>query len=168
MTEAGNVLPVLLCIRCSAPHQLGDIEYKMGEQPKRYPGAEDTPPFGKEEIQPFNCTNCGTRQNPALQEVEYWSKMRIVAWKPTRPKPVAICTRCNAVYDVTGINERCGRTVNGNERCGGGISSALNDSDWEECPSCVARGEKGGAICAPCAGSGWLFVRDMPWLRKTR
>ena len=81
-----------------------------------------------------------------------------------RRRPVAICIRCNAVYGVSGTNERCGRTV-GNERCGGGISSALNDDDWEECPARAATGDKSGAICARCSGAGWLFVRDT-WPRK--
>lgn len=97
---------------------------------------------------------------------------RIIPWhRSTReklnkkPRPVAICTRCGAIYSLSGVNERCGRTVTGNKRCGGGISSALNDNDWEECPSCAATGDKGGAICASCAGTGWLFVRDK-WPKK--
>ena len=76
-----------------------------------------------------------------------------------RPKPVAICTNCRAVYYTPiRINQCCGRIVDG-KRCKGGISSALMKSDWEECPSCLGSGEKAEAICSKCNHVGWLFVR---------
>src|SRR5262249_45516379 len=79
-----------------------------------------------------------------------------------QPKPVTICTHCRVVgYSLTGINERCGRTVWRNERCRGVISSALNENDWKECPLCGGFGWKGTSStkCEQCSGSGWLFVR---------
>src|ERR1700684_1353116 len=55
-----------------------------------------------------------------------------------RPMPVTSCTECsNAGYNPTLINLRCGKTIKG-ERCTGTNSSAINDSDWKECPSCNA------------------------------
>ena len=74
-----------------------------------------------------------------------------------RPRPVAICPDCGAVYySPLRINQRCGRLVDG-KGCKGGITRAWND--WEECPSCLGSGEKGEATCSKCNHVGWLFVR---------
>jgi hypothetical protein len=54
-----------------------------------------------------------------------------------RPLPVTSYTECgNAGYNPTLTNLRCGKTLN-SERCTGTNSSAINDSDWKECPSQV-------------------------------
>jgi hypothetical protein len=74
-----------------------------------------------------------------------------------RPRPVAICPDCGAVYySPLRINQRCGRLVDG-KPCKGSISSALMKNDWEECSSCLGSGEKGEATCSKCKHVGWLF-----------
>jgi hypothetical protein len=142
--------------RCQVPGL-----HPSGASRRAFPGrswlnirAEDGPPGS------WPCVELCGRQY--VQERRDWRVADEVQTMNKRRRPVAICTRCGAIYSVEGINQRCGRTVNG-ERCGGAISSALNkDTDWEECPTCGATGDKGRVICAQCSGSGWLFVRDMP------
>jgi hypothetical protein len=84
-----------------------------------------------------------------------------------RVKPVAVCTSCGAVsYNVTVANKPCGRSYTesgrGTRRCKGGMSSALNITDWEECLSCAASAE----FQDECSDVGWICVRDQSWLRK--
>ena len=74
-----------------------------------------------------------------------------------RPVPVTSCTECgNAGYNPTLINLRCGKTIKG-ERCNGTNLSAINDSDWKECPSCNGIGAERNATCGRCRGAGWLL-----------
>lgn len=77
-----------------------------------------------------------------------------------RTPPVAVCTNCGAVsYRPDVINERCGNRYGG-KRCSGTFGSAINNGDWEECPSCAGTGLSGEQECRPCSGSGWVYVRD--------
>ncbi|MGH9549580.1 MAG: hypothetical protein ACRD3W_09400, partial [Terriglobales bacterium] len=57
-----------------------------------------------------------------------------------RPKPIAVCTRCHGTYRVEGIHHICGRIID-RKMCGGGIISAIQEDDWDECPSCKASGD---------------------------
>lgn len=81
-------------------------------------------------------------------------------------QPVAVCTNCgDVVYKANGIHNDCGRTLADGKRCKGTIQSALQETDWLECPYCDGTGST-GAKCEPCGGVGWQFVRDKPWLKK--
>src|SRR5260370_33324817 len=74
----------------------------------------------------------------------------------TRPKPVAVCTRCGAVsYAPNLINGQCAQTVAG-KRCVGVNGSALNADDWKQCAECAGTGSIGTARCGPCARAGSL------------
>jgi hypothetical protein len=77
--EMENVVAMVRCKSCGRPQTLLGQEYRPSEEPKRYPGAEDLPGFGKVEMQPFNC--CGEWQAPSPEAVEYWSKRQIVEWQ---------------------------------------------------------------------------------------
>jgi hypothetical protein len=83
-----------------------------------------------------------------------------------RKKPVTFRTKCGTVgYNIGAANGRCGQMSN-RKRCTDGISSALNENDWVECPACIAEGSKDGKTCMRCDGSGWMLVRDLPWLAE--
>ena len=74
--------------------------------------------------------------------------------------PVAGCTKCGDInFQAERINQRCGRTY-GSQRCSGVYSSALNFSDWIECPACDGAGSIDGTTCPACQRTGWMFVRD--------
>jgi DnaJ-class molecular chaperone len=74
-------------------------------------------------------------------------------------RPVAICTVCHAYSSiVTAINERCGNRYNG-KRCQGVWRSALNEEDWQACPSCNATGREIQGRCKQCDGFGWIYCR---------
>jgi len=81
-------------------------------------------------------------------------KERQALMQSKQPRPVTICTHCRTVgYSLDSINARCGRTVWRNERCRGGISSALNENDWQECPDCSGTGYKTEmSRCTQCDG----------------
>lgn len=77
----------------------------------------------------------------------------------TKPKPVAVYTRCGYYsHYVEGINQRCpqGR---GRDRCKGTLGSAVSVGDWKACDACNGSGWVGEARCGNCQASGWLFVR---------
>jgi hypothetical protein len=84
-----------------------------------------------------------------------------------KPKPVTFCNACGVVGYVATSVQRCGLTfqsVGGSRRCKGGIITAIQITDWEECPSCFALETE--QPCAECRGAGWIPVRDKAWLRK--
>jgi hypothetical protein len=62
---------------------------------------------------------------------------------------------CNAIQLANG---KCGRMI-GNKRCKGTNSSANQENDWGECPSCAGSGSEGAKQCSQCEGPGWLFIR---------
>ena len=73
--------------------------------------------------------------------------------------PVAVCTVCHTYSrNVATINCQCGNKFNG-KRCKGVWGSALNESDWEECPSCEATGNESNRECEQCEGFGWIYCR---------
>jgi len=77
-----------------------------------------------------------------------------------RPQPVTSCTKCGAVgYDIQLANGPCGRFVDRSMKCKGVNGSAINEGDWEECPSCGGTGDWANLHCDQCQGAGWLFVR---------
>jgi len=76
----------------------------------------------------------------------------------TRPKPVAVCTRCGAVsYSPNLINGQCTETVAG-KRCVGVNGSAPNADDWKQCAACAGTGSIETTRCGHCDGAGWLYV----------
>jgi len=78
----------------------------------------------------------------------------------TKPKPVAVCTRCGALsYATNLINGQCAQTVTG-KRCVGVNGSALNADDWKLCDACAGTGSIAAARCGPCDGAGWLYVHN--------
>lgn len=78
----------------------------------------------------------------------------------TRPRPVAVCTRCGAAsYEPKLINGQCGQMIAG-KRCIGVNGSALNAGDWKECDACAGSGTAGKARCGRCDGAGWLSTRN--------
>src|SRR5258707_12173231 len=78
----------------------------------------------------------------------------------TRPKPVAVCTRCGAVsYAPNLINGQCAQTVAG-KRCVGVNGSALNADDWKQWAACAGTGSPGPIRCGHCDGAGWLYAHN--------
>ncbi len=77
--EMENMVAIVRCQTCGRPLPLPGPEYRPGEEPRRYPGAEDLPGFGTVEMLPFDC--CGEWQTPSPEAVEYWSKRQIVKWQ---------------------------------------------------------------------------------------
>jgi hypothetical protein len=78
----------------------------------------------------------------------------------TKPRPVAVCTRCGAVSHATSlINGQCAQTVAG-KRCVGVNGSALNADDWKQCGACAGTGSNGKMPCGHCDGAGWLYARN--------
>ena len=75
-----------------------------------------------------------------------------------RDLPVTCCTECGgAGYNIRVANGRCCKT-NGELRCGGINATAINPSDWTECPHCQATGYYRNKECPMCKGAGYLFV----------
>jgi DnaJ-class molecular chaperone len=100
-----------------------------------------------------------------------------------KPKPNAICRGCGQVYyDIAHSNRTCGHILPSGKPCKHVVSSAIQITDWEECPWCSGTGEaherqhrrdsvpgmplRVDPTCVPCSGSGWIFVRD-DRLRRT-
>ena len=85
---------------------------------------------------------------------------------PAMRKPIAVCTDCGGVsYNATVVNGPCGGQLRSGDTCKGGMESALNESDWLECPRCSAAGDVDSRKCVECEGVGWHFVRNRDWLR---
>jgi len=86
--------------------------------------------------------------------------VRAVTEPEKKLPPVAVCTVCGEFsYRVETINNQCA-SQHGGKRCRGVFGSAINDDDWQECPSCHGAETIDGKPCAHCAGVGWRFVRD--------
>jgi hypothetical protein len=78
----------------------------------------------------------------------------------TKPRPVAVCTRCGAVsYAANLINGQCAQTVAG-KRCVGVNGSAVNADDWKPCEACAGTGNNGKTRCGHCDAAGWLYARN--------
>jgi hypothetical protein len=78
----------------------------------------------------------------------------------TKPRPVAVCTRCGAVsYAQNLINGQCAQTVAG-KRCVGVNGSALNADDWKQCEACAGTGTNRTVRCGQCDGRGWLYASN--------
>ncbi|MDX1497886.1 MAG: hypothetical protein R3352_10045 [Salinisphaeraceae bacterium] len=72
-----------------------------------------------------------------------------------KQRPVGICDVCgNYAYREEEINQGC-RAHHQGETCTGGVTGAVNDSDWEKCPACTGKGLD-VVDCPQCAGAGWL------------
>jgi len=79
-----------------------------------------------------------------------------------QPAPFTICTVCRrAGYNSIIVGSLCGRSYYG-KRCCGVISSAIQEKNWAECPSCQAEGWIGANSCAECDGTGWRYMRARP------
>jgi hypothetical protein len=80
------------------------------------------------------------------------------------PLPSTFCTHCRVVgYDVARSNTPCRKRLDRKgTKCKGVHSSAINTTDWEECPGCRATGRSNNEACMQCSGAGWLFARDIP------
>lgn len=78
----------------------------------------------------------------------------------TRPRPVAVCTKCKTYSDrIEAVNQGCHRG-SGKDRCKGIFRSAIGADDWATCTVCngtafTAARER----CGVCQGTGWRFVR---------
>ena len=83
-----------------------------------------------------------------------------------RPRPGFYCVKCRHPRGgILGDTVTCDRPAAYGEasgRCGGQFSSALNLTDWKECPTCRASGKDGGEECGQCEGWGWLLQRTVP------
>src|SRR5579885_1133324 len=76
-----------------------------------------------------------------------------------KPRPVAVCTRCQAVsYDVAQINGRCANQIR-QTMCVGVNGSALHQDDWKLCPKCSGSGTADRSPCGTCNSAGWLYTR---------
>jgi hypothetical protein len=78
----------------------------------------------------------------------------------TRPRPVAVCTRCGAVsYTAHLINGQGAQQIAG-KRCVGVNGSALNADDWKQYAACAGTGSTGTTRCGHCDGAGWLYAHN--------
>src|SRR5687768_15194952 len=104
-------------------------------------------------------------------------RFRIVEGTPKkmnekRPTPCAVCDLCfqpSTILQEIGFH--CFRPLDYGRRCKGIFRSAFNyEDDWMECDLCHVTGYKeqttASGPCSRCRGYGWIFIRDMPWLRN--
>jgi hypothetical protein len=113
-------------------------------------------PVKESELPPPPAHSCQSQNRPELKAVVVARETR--DRDKTRPKPVAVCTRCGAVsYAPNLINGQCGQMVAG-KRCVGVNGSALNVDDWKQCDTCAGAGSKGTTRCGRCDGAGWLYA----------
>jgi len=115
-------------------------------------------PVKESELPPPPTHSCPNENRPDLNAVLEEKERRTSG--STRPKPVAVCTRCGAVsYTPNLINGQCAQMVPG-KRCVGVNGSALNADDWEQCAACAGAGSTGTDRCGQCDGAGWLYTRN--------
>ena len=115
-------------------------------------------PVKDSELPPPPTHSCRSENRTALKAVV--EEQEKVDNESTRPKPVAVCTRCGAVsYSPNLINGQCGQMVAG-KRCVGVNGSALNADDWKQCTACAGAGSTGATRCGQCDGAGWLYARN--------
>ena len=97
-------------------------------------------------------------QKPAREPVREEQEKKTS--ESTKPRPVAVCTRCGAVsYATNMINGQCAQTVAG-KRCVGVNGSALSADDWKQCEPCAGTGINGKTSCGHCDGAGWSYARS--------
>lgn len=78
--------------------------------------------------------------------------------KAFRPRPVAHCSKCEAITTSAELmNTTCGNRVS-TGFCRGILRCALRPGDWTDCPSCRS-GSYPSKHCAGCGSSGWIFAR---------
>ena len=132
--------------------------------PKRFRYVCDSCPFEwprtpvkESELLPPPTHSCPNKGRPDMKAILEKHEKR--ANGSTRPKPVAVCTRCGGVsYATDQINGQCAQRLAG-KRCVGVNGSALNDDDWKQCAACAGSGRIGASRCGRCDGVGWLYVR---------
>jgi hypothetical protein len=82
------------------------------------------------------------------------------------PLPTAACRKCGKAYFgiySLGVH-KCYRPIGYNKNCNGYVGSAICVGDWERCWNCL---DKKDYKCF-CEGARWIFVRDKPWMKKTK
>jgi hypothetical protein len=115
-------------------------------------------PVKESDLPPPPTHSCPNENRPDLKPVLEEQEKRTS--ESTRPKPVAVCTRCGAIsYAANLINGQCAQTVAG-KRCVGVNGSALNADDWKQCAACAGTGSTGTTCCGHCDGAGWLYARN--------
>ena len=115
-------------------------------------------PVKESELPPPPAHSCPNEKRPDLKAVP--EEQEKSASGSTRPKPVAVCTRCGAVsYAPNLINGQCTQVLAG-KRCVGVNGSALNAEDWKECAACAGAGSTATTRCGHCDGAGWLYARN--------
>jgi len=114
-------------------------------------------PMKESELPPPPSHACPNKNPPETKAVPKEQERKADA--STKPRPVAVCTRCGAVsYAPSFINGQCAQVVAG-KRCVGVNGSALNADDWKQCSACAGTGSKGTTRCGPCDSAGWLYAR---------
>jgi hypothetical protein len=115
-------------------------------------------PVKESDLPPPPAHSCPSESQPDPNPVPEEPKRETK--ETTKPKPVAVCTRCGAVsYTVNLINGQCSQTVAG-KRCIGVNGSALNPDDWNQCAACAGTGSIEGTRCGHCDGTAWLYARS--------
>jgi hypothetical protein len=115
-------------------------------------------PVKESELPPPPAHSCPIEDRPKPKAVPQEQESRSSV--NTRPKPVAVCTRCGAVsYATNLINGQCVEMIAG-KRCVGVNGSALNSDDWKQCAACAGAGSAGTTRCGHCDGAGWLYARS--------
>src|SRR5258708_39659403 len=96
------------------------------------------------ELLPPPTHSCPNKDRPEMKAILEKQEKR--ASGSTRPKPVAVCTRCGGGSYATGqINGQWGQR-GGGKRCVGGNGSALNADDWKQCAACAGSGGGGASV----------------------
>ena len=114
-------------------------------------------PVKESELPPPPTHSCPNQNQPELKAALEQQETR--ANGSTKPKPVAVCTRCGAVsFAPNLINGQCKQMVAG-KRCVGVNGSALSADDWKQCAACAGGGSTGATRCGYCDGAGWLYAR---------
>jgi hypothetical protein len=120
----------------------------------------DLPPPPAHSCPTDNRPDPETDLKPVPEEQKREKDQKRETVESTKPKPVAVCTRCGAVsYTANLINGQCGQTVAG-KRCVGVNGSALNPDDWKQCAACAGTGSVEETRCGHCDGTGWLYARS--------
>jgi hypothetical protein len=115
-------------------------------------------PVAESELPPPPAHLCRNQNQPEPNAVLEEQEKRTS--ESTRPKPVAVCTRCGAIsYATNLINGKCAQTVAG-KRCVGVNGSALDADYWKQCAARAGTGSTGTTRCGPCDGAGWLYSRN--------
>jgi hypothetical protein len=115
-------------------------------------------PVKESELLPPPNHSCPNKDRPDMKAILEEQERR--ASGSTRPRPVAVCTRCGAVsYTAHLINGQCAQQIAG-KRCVGVNGSALNADDWKQCAACAGTGSTGTTRCGHCDGAGWLYAHN--------